>query len=314
MPDMMDAFKRHAEEQVQYTPPKRFIDIPEEPLSERVISDAERSGVEFAPDMTSGEQLSNIMLHRQGVEADTYWTDPSRIARYYNMMKAAPPDWDMPPEFDPDTIEAAYNYYQTQNPDKSWWEWQRLPEDDPMYKTLRQMAPPPGMYMPDRDKQGAGVIAPDSGVYEIEKGAAAQIIPQELLSSYQLTEDGKYIIPAADIEQYMQPGSAPYGVPQYDWDLLPGWQKAAINALPYLGPGMGAFAGGAILGGLLGPAGLVGGAIAGGAIGKAAETNENIMNAMIALDWAADQGEKLIGVLVQLGAAGIDPEKYGTIM
>ncbi len=119
----------------------------------------------------------------------TFWENPTRVARYYNAIKNAPPEWVKPDWLDVDGITTAYDYLKFRNEDKPWHSWKYLPVDDPGRAYMQSLGQPP-----------------DDPSYILD----------QYLSGLPLTE---YERPAEDISQSTAETITA------KWDTLPSWQK-----------------------------------------------------------------------------------------
>ena len=93
----------------------------------------------------------NAVPELPGEQPSDYWLDPHRVARYYNILQAAPDDYQIPDWMDRAQIEDAYKYLEMRNEGKPWYQWQALPDDDPGVELLRSMKLPPREETPERD-------------------------------------------------------------------------------------------------------------------------------------------------------------------
>jgi hypothetical protein len=211
----------------------------------------------------------------------TFWENPLRVARYHQTLQAAPPGWQPPPWLDTDSINNAYKYFEEVNKGRPWQEWDYPADDDPIVEQLRSIPLPDPRFVKPEER--------------------------ELYYSLQEPPPGEYIPdPNANQDQV-------FGVPRETWDQLPGWQKAIIPALPWVGRTIGA-GGGAIAGASIGgPAGAVAGAVAGGGLAYGAEKNKTLADAMNVLDVGAETVERTIGTLSQILDSTFQPEKYGPL-
>lgn len=209
-----------------------------------------------------------------------FWENPLRIARYHQAAKAAPPGWQAPDWMNVDALSKAYSYFEQLNKGKPWFEWDYPAIDDPIVEHLRSMP------MPD-----AFFVKPD------ERGLLGQ--GQTAPVEYQ---------PDPTVNQDLV-----FGVPRETWDRLPGWQKALIPALPWVGRGMGVISGGLMGTSMGGPVGGVAGAVAGGSLAYGAEKNKTLADAMMKLDVPAEYMERTIGTLSQILDSAFQPEKYGPL-
>jgi hypothetical protein len=73
----------------------------------------------------------------------TYWEYPSTVARYYNLIRTAPPGWQPPDWLKVDEVKFAYDYLKFRNGDTPWQEWKALNPADPGVQVLQSIAVPP---------------------------------------------------------------------------------------------------------------------------------------------------------------------------
>lgn len=213
-----------------------------------------------------------------------YWENPYRVARYYNMMQSAPPDWEAPPWLDKKAIETAYKYLELRNDGKPWYEWQPLPEEESGW--LRGMEAPPNEFLMPNEQQYARQEPAIVDPY-------AQY--QQKVDWNQLQPWQKLVLGA------LNTSSKTEGRPE--------WTRFTAS----LGQGFLAGLGGAGVGALIGgpPGAVVGGLALGLPTTYQAFTGTEIpviADILQAFDWAAIQAEKGAGTGVQLF------DKYGTIL
>jgi soluble cytochrome b562 len=77
----------------------------------------------------------------------SYWEYPQRVARYYDMIRAASPDWKPPEWLDVNKVNEAYDYLKYRNEGRPTQEWKALPADDPGTQLLQGMGRPPIQYL-----------------------------------------------------------------------------------------------------------------------------------------------------------------------
>src|SRR5512146_1124928 len=53
----------------------------------------------------------------------TYWENPQRVARYYNVLRSLPPGQSAPDWLDAEGIKAAYSYLSARNNGADWMSW-----------------------------------------------------------------------------------------------------------------------------------------------------------------------------------------------
>ncbi len=210
-------------------------------------------------------------------QALTYWENPQRVARYYQVQKAQPPGAPPKPWLDHELLGAAYDALRQYNKNEMWWNWQPLPYTDPLSQQLRNMAPPP--------------------------------LP--LLTSM---GEEKYYQPTPTEEL---PSPAQAGMTDEDWSKLPRWQRFLVSSLqsPIFAGAMGGVAGVPIGFALGGPVGAAVGGIAGVTAGVYAQQHpeSTMASALMYLDLPAEWVEQGMGTIYQVGKAISEPEKYGEI-
>lgn len=123
-----------------------------------------------------------------------YWEDPKNVAKYYNFLQSASPNWQAPDWLPRQEIEDAYKWMEYKNGGFSWTNWSPLSENDPATATLRALPPPPNQY-----------LTPDESIYAAPEPAATTPTPQE---------------PALWAN-----------IPQGDWDATPLWMKIAMTLM-----------------------------------------------------------------------------------
>lgn len=233
----------------------------------------------------------NAVPELPGEQPSDYWLDPHRVARYYNILQAAPDDYQIPDWMDRAQIEDAYKYLEMRNEGKPWYQWQALPDDDPGIELLRSMKLPPREETPERDWKFFD--------QKEQKGL-----------------DPMYTMPNVD---------GKHGLTDEQFNALPEWQQIAIPLLSSGGWKAGAAMGfatsapiGLIAGATATPlAGLatVGvGAVLGGLLGGLGEIVPALQKVFGAFDVLAEGAERTIGVGRQLYGAATDSEKYGSVM
>lgn len=233
----------------------------------------------------------NAVPELPGEQPSDYWLDPHRVARYYNILQAAPDDYQIPDWMDRAQIEDAYKYLEMRNEGKPWYQWQALPDDDPGIELLRSMKLPPREETPERDWKFFD--------QKERKGL-----------------DPMYTMPNVD---------GKHGLTDEQFNALPKWQQIVIPLLSSGGWKAGAAMGfatsapiGLVAGATATPlAGLatVGvGAVLGGLLGGLGESVPALQKVFGAFDVLAEGAERTIGVGRQLYGAATDSEKYGSVM
>lgn len=233
----------------------------------------------------------NAVPELPGEQPSDYWLDPHRVARYYNILQAAPDDYQIPDWMDRAQIEDAYKYLEMRNEGKPWYQWQALPDDDPGIELLRSMKLPPREETPERDWKFFD--------QKERKGL-----------------DPMYTMPNVD---------GKHGLTDEQFNALPKWQQIVIPMLS-----SGGWAAGAAMGfATSAPIGLVAGATAtplaglatvgvgavlGGLLGGLGESVPELQKVFGAFDVLAEGAERTIGVGRQLYGAATDSEKYGSVM
>lgn len=233
----------------------------------------------------------NAVPELPGEQPSDYWLDPHRVARYYNILQAAPDDYQIPDWMDRAQIEDAYKYLEMRNEGKPWYQWQALPDDDPGIELLRSMKLPPREETPERDWKFFD--------QKERKGL-----------------DPMYTMPNVD---------GKHGLTDEQFNALPKWQQIVIPMLS-----SGGWAAGAAMGfATSAPIGLVAGvtatplaglatvgvgAVLGGLLGGLGESVPALQKVFGAFDVLAEGAERTIGVGRQLYGAATDSEKYGSVM
>lgn len=105
------------------------------------------------------------------------------------------------------------------------------------------------------------------------------------------------------------------GVPKEEWERMAWWQKAAAWGIPKLSVAMPGIVGALIGGGFGGPVGAVAGAAGMTGASKVAQDNPEgvVAKAFTALDWLALQAERSFGLMGQIYASVLEPDKYGPV-
>ena len=90
----------------------------------------------------------------------SYWESPQRVARYYDLIRSAPPTWTPPDWMNTDAIKEAYEYMRYRNDFKPVNEWAWLPEDDPASYFLKDLQAPPNSALWTNEKAYAMMGVP----------------------------------------------------------------------------------------------------------------------------------------------------------
>lgn len=203
-----------------------------------------------------------------------YWENPQRVARYYNLIRTAPPGWTPPPWLDTQAVSEAYHYLRYKNQNKDWTEWKSLPDDDPATPALRSMPAPPVEILWPTEKQYA-------------TWSEEQINQQKPFKWEDMPRWQQWILSVA--------------VPQTSIEGRPEWSRMLAS----LGVGAMAGLGGAYIGRLAGPWGSLVGALAlgGGAAYQAyTGTTVPVLNDILqAFDALAIFAKRGLGTIRQSG-------------
>jgi hypothetical protein len=242
----------------------------------------------------------------------TFWQDPKQVAIWHNKIKSAPEGTPLPPGVDAGQIEEAYNYFAYVNKDKPWTEWKQLNADDPGLGFLSSIPRPPIELLNPREAMTYG--DPTSA----QKG---QVNWSDLDEQ---TRQRTLAAPDFDIAKYPTwMHSQILSDPNFDWERLPDWQRTyyGLSSSPEK---MGAVQG-ALMGAAAGPVGIVVGGGLGAGLGYIAyksgydttkdfwEQGNTTAKIFGALNWAAEQAEKTLGLMKQVEGSIKEPEQFGTV-
>jgi len=224
--------------------------------------------------------------------------DPKRLAKFYNFLQSAPPEWRAPDWMEPGKIIEAYNYM-SQRTGESWENWEPLDINDPgsIYLTTLQ-GPPSNFSLPSETNKINELI---QKIYGTQQETSPYIVNG--------SEGGWSNL--EDWQQFMLGLINPQ--PMTD---RPEWTRVTAAAGLGVGGALGGVALGGIIAGGIGAAtgtalspgvgtaiGALLGLIIGGATGYQAYTGQEIpvLNELLTiLDIGAATTEKLIGTLWQL--------------
>jgi len=284
--------------------PNKLIPNSPEPEPDRWASDliqpteptvktnvVQRSPTAQLQELSNGRWIPNAtpQLDKAAGTAPSYWSDPRRIGRYYHAIQALPDDSFIPEWIDRQGIESAFNYLK-ETREGSWETWDNVTDDDPLNIIIKDMPVPPPNFMPLWEQE---LLRKRSEQNKLYKG--------DQLTGYQ---------PDPTVRD-----TEAIGIGQDVWEQLPAWKKAANQIMPVISTAMPGL-GGAIIGGTIGgPVGAILGA--GGMIGgaKYAEKNPDsiVAKLFLALNWPAEQVEKVAGLEAQIIYSLVDPDKYGEV-
>lgn len=193
----------------------------------------------------------------------SYWEDPYRIGRAFNMIEALQPGESAPDWMDTEGIETAYDYLSYANKDKPWWEWQYLDDDDPGRELFKNMSTPPDEFLQAYNEM------------QFSQGKDLSISQEE-------QPDKEYS------------GEIRYGVPVEEYDQLLPWQKL-LTGLMSQSPEIQGAAQGGLIGLVGGPAGALGGAAGGYVLGLLSKRYQKVADFMDKLDLGAEWVERALG-------------------
>lgn len=92
----------------------------------------------------------------------TYWEYPQRVARFANMIRSAPPDWQAPDWLNKDAVLEAYDYLKFRNGTGDWTQWKALNDNDPGVGFLQSLNTPPIEFvLPTEAAQAQKVLTPE---------------------------------------------------------------------------------------------------------------------------------------------------------
>ncbi len=328
VPPKMPTQQRPTQPPIKY-PVRRQPSYPVDPNVTRAMQwDVEKARFGWRPYGQYGQPV-------QQNQGGKYWDNPQRVARYYHAANTLPAGAPDPAWLNRQQLTNAYETLRKANGNEPWYNWKPLAENDPAIQILRSLPMPSPDAMPEveRDQfypswsQVNPALKPQKRerYYTMPYEDAIANLGQDVIAAFPV-QGGNVLIPTSFIDSYtsqaqqQQPLTTPIeqptnalGIPQDQYNALPGWQRAVIAGSPWLNTAIGAL-GGAVTGGFIfGLPGAVAGGIAGGALMKSAESSEAAMKVLTALGKPAMWLEQGVGVLGQVGNSISDPEKYGEV-
>ena len=253
-------------------------------------------------------QYNRDEAHTLGYDA-TFWQDPKKVARYYNVIKATPPGTTLPewmtPEFQ-QQVEQAYKYFEFRNGSEPWTNWKYLNKNDQALPLLAGMQTPPNEFLWAGEEKFAQGATQGPNIEAVMTGQAAwNALPEDQRKALLLA-------PNFDITQYdPMVRQQMLADPNFNWEALPPWQKTYYNLTsnPMVAGATQGAVFGTVAGGPIG--GVIGGAV-GGALGYAAgqsgydpllrpwEQTNGIAKLFGWLNYPAEKLEQAVGTIAQI--------------